>query len=121
MHKQQVVKFGRLDIGWDLHYGLNVCVFHVSPKGFHLQAFFDNFLTRVCPRRTAQMLWTNMDKVFYVKFDTQLEVPSTENEANQQLLTTLWQLAQQGDFTHLKVMMMVEQMQKTKLFIFGGH
>jgi len=41
-----------------------------------------------------------------------LKVPRIENEANQQLLSTLWQPAQQADFTHLKVMMMVEQMQK---------
>jgi hypothetical protein len=56
-----------------------------------------------------------MDKAF-VKLDTQLKVPSIENEANQQPLTTLWQPAQQGDFTHLKVILMVEQMHK--LFYF---
>jgi len=38
---------------------------------------------------------------FFVKLDTQLEVPSIENEPNEQLLTTLWQPAQQGDFTHI--------------------
>jgi hypothetical protein len=52
-----------------------------------------------------------MDKAF-VKLDSQLKVSRIENEANQQLLSTLWQPAQQADFTHLKVMMMVEQMQK---------
>jgi hypothetical protein len=45
-------------------------------------------------------------------FTLNLKLPRIENEANQQLLSTLWQPAQQADFTHLKVMMMVEQMQK---------